>query len=107
MIRRIDSKVWADRSQQTTGNVKIIIPEHHHHHHRQSKPVTVNRSGPVAVQRIHVKSKTPQRYHEEFIVLDKEKEAATGRWILNVIAAHEAHQQTLKTNKKQSQTNVK
>jgi hypothetical protein len=67
----------------------------------------VNRPIPVVVQRIHVHSKVHQTYHNEFIVVDKEKEAATARWVLNVIAAHEAYQKTLKTNQKQNQLNVK
>jgi len=94
MKRQLDSKVWANRSQQTTGNVTIIFPEQHI---RQLKPV--NRFAPVSVQRVNVINSRPSdRYFNEFLIVDKEKAAATGRWVLNVIAAHEAYQQTLKTN---------
>ena len=94
MIRRLDSKVWANRSQRTTGNVTVTIPDSHH---RPSKPTT--RSIPVLVQHVHVYPRASERY-DEFIFADKEKEAATGRWVLNVIAAHEAYQKELKKKEK-------
>jgi hypothetical protein len=61
----------------------------------------VNHSGPALVQHVHVQPRVPERSHEEYIFVDREKEAATGRWVLNVIAAHEAYHKTLKINEKQ------
>lgn len=100
MIRQFDNNVWLNRSQQTTGHVTVIFPEHHHHHHRRQ-------SRPVPVQHAHVNCRVLPRYYDEFEYMDKEKQAATGRWVLNVIAAHEAYHAALKTNKNRGQLNVR
>ena len=102
MIRRLDSKVWANRSQQTTGHVKIVIKKSKH---RRSKPV--DHSAPVVVQHVHAHSKVQQEEEEEYVAVDREKEAVTGRWVLNVIAAHEEYQKSLKINQKKERSNVK
>lgn len=99
MIRQFDHNVWHNRSQQTTGQVLVIFPEHQSHHRQQSRP-------PV-VQHVYVNARGPQRYFDEFDYMDREKQAATGRWVLNAIAAHEANQAALKANKKRGQSNVR
>jgi len=93
----MDRKLWANRSQETTRNLTIIFPKPNI---QQSKPN--NHLTSVSIQRVPMNSRIPQKYYDEYMFIDKEKEAATGRWVLNVIAAHEAYQQALKTNIKQS-----
>ncbi len=102
MTRQLHSKVRHNRSQQTTGNVIVTFPEQNV---RRSKPA--NRFVRTSVQHVTVNSRPPQQYYDEFMVVEREKQAQTGRWILNVIAANEAYQQAMKTNNDSHQTNTK
>jgi hypothetical protein len=102
MAGQFGSKGGANQSQQTIGNVTIRFSEHHL---PQSKPE--NRFAPVAVRRVNGHSKVPRRVYDEFIIVDREKEAATARWVLNVIAAYEEYQKGLKTKKNHSQSKIK
>jgi hypothetical protein len=102
MMHQFEKKVWPSRSRQTTGNVRIIFPDFHP---RQAK--TVNRFGRVSVHRINESSKDHQRYYNEFLVVDREKEAQTGRWVLNVIAARDAYHQAKQPNKNDWHTDPK
>lgn len=102
----MDSKVWAVPSQQTTRNVKIIFPQHNNNNNnRQSKPNTHLTS--VSIQRVPMMNlRIPQTYYDEYVFIDREKEAATGRWVLNVIAAHELYKKALQSNKNYSQSYI-
>jgi hypothetical protein len=83
-MHQLESKLHVNRSRQTAGNTIItfpgLIPQ-------QSKAF-----GPVSIQRINASARARQRYYDEYIVVDREKEAQTGKWVLNVIAAKEANQ---------------
>ena len=90
-----DGKVWPYRLQQATGNAIVALPNSNS---RQSK--TVERVKPVSIHRVKGNFKAHGRYYDEFIVVDKEKEAQTGRWVLNTIATREANQQSKIVKKK-------
>jgi hypothetical protein len=85
-MHRLESKLRTNRSRKTVGNTIITFPGRNP---QQSK--TTDRSGPVSIQRINASERARQRYYDEYIVVDREKQAATGKWVLNVIAAREAH----------------
>ena len=95
MIRQFDHNLWINRSQQTTGQVTMIFPEQNR---RQSRP--------PAVQHVHVNARNPDQHYDEFELMDREKQAVTARWVLNVIAAHETYHKTLKVNKSRHQSQV-
>lgn len=95
MIRQFDNNIWISQSQQTTGQVTMIFPEKNR---RQSRP--------AAVQHVHVNPRNPDRCHNEFDLTDREKQAVTARWVLNVIAAHEAYHKTLKVNPNHHESKV-
>ena len=101
MTRQLDGRVWAIRSQETAGNVTVSFPEHQNRHSKVNHQFV-----PVVVQRIHGHSKVPRRYYDEYIYEDKEKDAVTGKWVLNVIAAHEAYKKALKSQKQHSQPTI-
>jgi len=102
MTRQLHSKIRHNRSQQTTGNVIVTFPERNV---RESKHG--NRFVRTSVQHVTVNPRSTQRYYDEFMVVDKEKEAHIGRWVLNVIAANEAYKQAMKINKDSQQINTK
>jgi hypothetical protein len=81
-----------NRSQQKNGNVMIIFPDFNARQSNQSKP--------TVVRHVDGNLKAHPRYHEEFFVVDKEKAAQTGRWVLNVIARREADQKQEKIKRK-------
>ena len=85
-MHRLESQLRTNRSRQTAGNTIITFPGLNP---QQSK--TTDRFGPVSIQRINASARARQRYYDESIVVDREKEAATGKWVLSVIAAREAH----------------
>lgn len=103
--RNWDNKLWANRSQQTTKNVTISLFDHRN---RQSKAAVVTRVIPISIQRTNGNNnpRVSQRYCEEYYVSDKERDAQTGRWVLNVIAAHEAYQKAMKIQKNHTQTTI-
>ncbi len=88
MTRQVDSKIWTNRSQKINGNVMVTFPDLN-----TRLPKTVHRVKPVPVQYANTTIKTYPKHYEEFFVVDKEKAAQTGRWVLNVIARKEADHQ--------------
>ena len=102
MTRQMDRKVRTNRSQHTIGNVKTTFSNSNP---RQVK--TVDRFSRVSVHRINRSSQVHLPYHEEYFVVDREKEAHIGSWVLNVIAAREAYQQTKQSNKNDWYTDTK
>ncbi|CAF2589479.1 unnamed protein product [Rotaria sp. Silwood2] len=85
--------VLHNRSQPTTRNGTMIYPDFNT---QQSK--ILDRLGPVSVQRVNPSRNVQPQYYDEYLAADKEKEAQTGRWVLNVIAANEAYQKAHMAN---------
>lgn len=101
------TKLWANHSQQTTKNVMVSLFDQRPK--RQSKvTAVVTRVIPVSIQRTNqnLHPRVSQRYCDEYYVSDKERDAQTGRWVLNVIAAHEAYQKAIKFQKNNTQTTI-
>jgi hypothetical protein len=82
MARLVDGKVWINRSQRTTGNAVIILPEKKRHR------------GPVAVQRVRDDHRAHESFDNDYSFMERQKNAATGRWVLDVIAARDAYEQS-------------
>ncbi|CAF0915381.1 unnamed protein product [Adineta ricciae] len=87
MTRQRNARISTDRSQQTIGNVKIAFPGFNQ---RRADPA--KRFNRVSVQCVTNHSTAPSRFFNEYMTIEKEKAAQTGRWILNVISAQEAYQ---------------
>ena len=88
MTRQIDSKVWMNRSQPTASNVVIILPAQNTHPSKPNK-----RRDPVAVQRVRDDHRAHQSLDDDYSFMERQKHAATGRWVLDVIGAREAYEQ--------------
>ncbi|CAF3669128.1 unnamed protein product [Rotaria sordida] len=95
MKYQLESKVWPNRSQPTTRNGTMIYPDFN-----TGPSKTLHRSGPISVQRVNPETKVQSQDYDEYFVADKEKQAQTGRWVLNVIAANEAYRKLHMSNKK-------
>ena len=96
MTRQRSIRISADRSQQTVGNVMITFPGFNQ---RRADPV--KRFHRVSVQCVNNHSTAPSRFFNEYMTIEKEKAAQTGRWILNVISAQEAYQNNCNATEKQ------
>lgn len=93
MRHHLNGKSWVVQSQQNIYNSTLI---HANDNIRQVK--TVDPIAPISVERVHPHPQIHQRILNDFVVVDKEKEAHTARWVLHVIAAREAYQQALTDN---------
>lgn len=105
MTRNWDSKLWANHSQKTTKNVTISLFDQRN---RQSKAVPVTRIVPVPIQRTNGNNnpRVSHRHCEEYFISDKQRDAQTGRWVLNVITAHETYQKAMRMQKNHTQTTI-
>ncbi|CAF4693634.1 unnamed protein product [Rotaria sp. Silwood1] len=93
MRYQLQEKALPNRSQPTTRNGTMIYPDFN-----IQKSKTLDRLGPVSVQRVNPSIKVQPPYYDEYLAAEKQKEAQTGRWVLNVIAANEAYQKGHMTN---------
>ncbi|CAF1268988.1 unnamed protein product [Rotaria magnacalcarata] len=84
MKHSLNGKVWANRSQQALRNPTMPSVEFQT---RLTK--TVDHFGHVSVQPIKLSSQAPPKHHDEYTVVDKVKEAQTGKWVLHVIEGRE------------------
>ena len=87
MTRQRKARISTDRSQQTIGNVMMVLPGVNQ---RRADPV--KRFNRVSVQCVTNHSTAPSRFFNEYMTIEKEKAAQTGRWILDVISAQKAYQ---------------
>ena len=106
VTRNSNNRQWTNNSQQTPNHVKITLLDQRTHH---SKAALVNtRVIPIPIQRVsaHNPRVSHRYYGEEYFINDKQRDAQTGRWVLNVITAHEEYQKAMKIQKNYTQPTI-
>lgn len=81
MASRLETRRRMEQSHQTSGPMIITVPSY-----RISRVTTIRPS-------LVVKHMT---WEEEELAMEKQKQSTTAKWVLNVIAAQEAYEKSLK-----------
>lgn len=88
MTRRNEMQTSAKRSQQTAGNVLITFPDLHN----RTVPAA-QRFTRVSVQRVSNTSRAPTQFFDQYLTVQRDKAAQTGRWILDTMAVQNSSRQ--------------